>query len=113
MNKTFANQEHYISNKRIIDAYFNEADMPVSPAKKVANWIASVLYAIIHALTCAKAARLTKVFVIVACFVGFVGIIGAMERGTLSLALGLFLSALILAIEYRCLKKCAKKQKRI
>lgn len=112
MNKSFANDQHFISNKRIIEAYFTEVEIPESKLQKLLDRVVSILFAIVSALTSARAIAIAKTFVVVGCLLGFVGLIGAMERGSISLLAGLLLSAPILGIEYFTLKSYCKKARR-
>ncbi len=109
MNKTFANEQHIISNKRIIEAYFTEAEITPSNLKKLLERACAILATILSVLTSARAIALLKTFVVVGCFIGFIGLIGAMERGSVSLLGGLLLSLPILGLEYLTLKSYCKR----
>ena len=112
MNKVFANEQYIISNKRIIEAYFTEAEIAPNALRKVLDRICALLVSILSVLTSARAVALFKTAAVVGCLIGFVGLIGAMERGSLSLLGGLLLSVPVIGIEYLTLKSYCKKSRR-
>ena len=105
MNKYYDNRNEYISNNRIFEAYFTEADYVRSPLKKALDAILSVLISVLGALTSARAKAIIRVSAIALCMVGFVGTIGAVERGTLSMGLAFLIGLVLVSIEILCLKK--------
>ena len=104
MNTTFEQKRNFNSNSRIFEGYFEET---VSRAGSFRRGLDSFLYiiaAILTALTSAKAIALFKVVGVASALVGFVGIIGAVEQGTLGMGMGFLLGALLVGIEYLCLR---------
>ena len=105
MNRYFENNDQYISNKRIFEAYFTEKTVAPSPAKKMLDSLLSVLLSILAILSGSVAKRLYRVGAVAACMIGFVGMIGAVERGTLSMGVAFLIGIALLGIEIICLKK--------
>ncbi len=104
MNAYYDKNEQVCSNKGIMEAYFGEAVKTVSPWDKMIGGILSVLSLIIGILSGDVCRRIAKAFSVAVCLIGFVGVIGAMERGTLGLGLGLCIGMLLLVIEFLCLR---------
>ena len=105
MNAYFENNGSFDSNSRIIEAYFSETVKPVSRARRMGESLISLLSALITCLTSAKTRSIAKAVSVALSLVGFVGIIGAMEHGTLSIGMGLLIGVGLLGIEYLCLRK--------
>ena len=105
MNKYYDNKNEYISNNRIFEAYFTEVDYVRSPFKKLLDTLLSVLISILAALTSERAKAILRVSTIALCLVGFVGTVGAVERGTLSMGFALLIGLVLVSIEIMCLKK--------
>lgn len=106
MNKYYDKNDRFNSNSRIFEAYFTEVKSKPSILEKISEF----LVAIFLALTSARAHRIMKAVVTVACFIGVVGVIGAIERGSLSFGLGLMISFALIAIEFLTFKKRSKHQ---
>ena len=105
MNRYFDNNDQYISNKRIFEAYFTEKAVAPSSAKKALDSLLSILLSILAILSGSVAKRLYKVGAVVLCMIAFVGMIGAVERGTLSMGVAFLIGIALLGIEIICLKK--------
>ena len=105
MNAYFDNNRDFNSNSRIIEAYFTETVRRPSAAWKASKALLSMLEALLATLTCAKAKCIFKALSVAVCLIGFVGIIGAMEQGTLGLGAGLLMGMLFVGIEYLCLRR--------
>ncbi len=101
MNKYYDNNEQFNSNKRIFEVYFTEIKKEPTLLERMGN-ILSWLFA---ALTSARARGIAKAMIVIACLIGFVGLIGAIEQGFLSIGTGLLLSVPLLIIEVLCFKK--------
>lgn len=108
MNKYYSNQDQINSNKRIFEAYFTEIDTRPNKLEKMLDRILSFLAILVSAITSTRARSIAKVAIVVACLIGFVGVIGAMEHGSISVGVGLLLSATLLLVEFFCLKKAFK-----
>ena len=104
MNAYFDQNERIDTNKRIIEAYFT--DISTSPAwpTRAADAMISFLFALWKALTCEVARRITKASCVAISFIGMIGVIGAMERGTLALWAGLLIGLALVGVEYLCLR---------
>jgi hypothetical protein len=104
MNTTFEQNSNFNSKSRIYEGYFEES---ASRAGNIRRGLESFLYiiaSILTAMTSAKAIALFKVIGVAGALVGFVGIIGAVEQGTLGMGAGLLLGTLLVGIEYLCLR---------
>ena len=104
MNAYFDREANFDTNKRIIEAYFTDVSTAPSRAERAMQAILSFLFACWKILTGEASRRIFKALSLSLSLVGLIGIIGAMERGTLSLAAGLLIGSLLVGIEYLCLR---------
>ena len=104
MNISYQNNEHIYSNNDIFGDYFNTGAR-VSKMRKAADAMLAALSLTLAFLTAARTRVVARVIGFGLCLVGFVGIIGAMETGAISLAFGLILGAALLGIEVLCLRR--------
>ena len=104
MNAYFEKAESFDSNKRIMEAYFGEAVTTVGAGQKLLENLLSKLLWILRILTCTTVRRIAKATAVAVTLVAFIGVIGAMEAGSVSLGLGLVIGAALLGIEYLCLR---------
>ena len=104
MNAYYDKNGQGCSNKGIVEAYFGESVKTVSGWERALERILSVLALIVSFLCSDLCRRIAKATSVAVCLVGFVGVIGAMERGTLGLGLGLLIGAILLGIEVLCLR---------
>ena len=105
MNAYFESNVDFNSNSRIIEAYFEESVRRQSSAKRVGDLLFGLLTAILSTLTCTKAKCIFKAVSVAVTLCGFVGIIGAMEHGSLGLGAGFLMGMGLVAIEYACLRR--------
>ncbi len=66
----------------------------------------SLLDGIINALTSSRALAIIRVSVSTACFIAVVGVIGGLEKGTLSWGTGIAATLATILIETVCIRKC-------
>lgn len=104
MNAYYDKNEQVYSNKGIMEAYFGESVKTVGGLERALGAILSALSLILSILTCDVVRRVAKALSVAVCLVGFVGVIGAMERGTLGLGLGILIGMLLLGLEVLCLR---------
>lgn len=104
MNISYQNNEHIYSNNDIFADYFNAGARP-SKMRKAADAMLAALSLILTFLTAARTRVAARALGFGLCLVGFVGIIGAMEAGSISLGFGLVLGGAILGIELLCLRR--------
>ena len=104
MNVSYQNNGRIYSNNDIFADYFNVGARP-SKMRKAADAILAALSLILTFLTAARTRVIARTVGFGLTLVGFVGIIGAMEAGTISLGLGLILGAALLGIEVLCLRR--------
>lgn len=105
MNISYQNNGRIYSNNDIFADYFNAGVRP-SKMRKAADALLAALSLILAFLTVARTRVVARAIGFGLCLVGFVGIIGAMETGAISLGFGLVLGALVLGIEVLCLRRC-------
>ncbi|MBQ4274484.1 MAG: hypothetical protein IJB94_05905 [Clostridia bacterium] len=104
MNISYQNNGQAYSNNDIFADYFNAGTRP-SKMRKAADALLAALSLILTFLTAARTRVVARAIGFGLCLVGFVGIIGAMETGAISLGFGLVLGAAILGIEVLCLHR--------
>ena len=104
MNISYQNNGHIYSNNDIFADYFNVGARP-SKMRKAADAMLAALSLILAFLTSAHTRVVARALGFGLCLVGFVGIIGAMESGAISLGFGLLLGGAILGIELLCLRR--------
>lgn len=104
MNTYFERNGKFDSNNRMIDAYFGEAVKVANPVAKAIDSILSLLFRLWQILCSATARRVIKASTVALSLVGLVGIIGAIESGSLALGMGLILGLGLIGIEYLCLR---------
>ncbi len=110
MNRYMEHSTDFNSNKRIIEAYFGASEARPSLTLRTRKCLLAILSAIISALTCERAKTLMCPISLSLCLFGFVGVIGAMERGTIGLGLGLLIGLCLIGLEYLCLRRVGKKR---
>ncbi len=111
MNRYMDNSSRIDSDSGIFETFFTDARSYRTSAQKVLDSILSFLFIMRRCLCSQETRRWVRVVSVALCLVGFVGVIGAMERGTLGLGMGLLIGAGLLLVEYLCLKgKPAKKE---
>lgn len=104
MNKTYTNNDNFISNNGIYDALYGNSPFEARKRGNRLDALLCKLIALMQILTGATARRLARVSGVVLSLVAIVGIVGAMETGRLPLWSGILLSVLFLGIEYLCLR---------
>ena len=104
MNISYQNNEHIYSNNDIFADYFNVGARP-SKMRKAADALLAALSLILTFLTAARTRVIARAIGFGLCLISFVGIIGAMESGAISLGFGLVLGAALLGIEVLCLRR--------
>ena len=103
MNAYFNKESDFISNKRIIGAYFGEDVVVQSNLSKAIDTIVALLLTITAFFSRTVVRRVLKASALSLCLVLSLGIVGAMEHGTLSLGWGILLGAFLVGIEALCL----------
>ena len=104
MNISYQNNGRIYSNNDIFADYFNVCARP-SKMRKAADALLAALSLILAFLTATRTRVVLRATGFGLSLVSFVGIIGAMESGAISLGLGLVLGGAILAIELLCLRR--------
>ncbi len=104
MNAYFENNDNFNSNNRIMEAYFRETAIKPRATCKIGKLLFYDLAELLMILTCDKAKSIAKALSVAVCLIGFVGIIGAMEQGTLGLGAGFLIGMLLVGVEFLCLR---------
>ena len=104
MNISYQNNGQVYSNNDIFADYFNVGARP-NKMRKAVDALLAALSLILAFLTATRTRTVARVTGFGLCLVGFVGVIGAMETGAISLGLGLVLGAALLGIEVLCLRR--------
>ena len=104
MNISYQNIERIYSNNDIFGDYFNVRTSP-SKMRKAADAMLAALSVILAFLTCERTRAVARAFGFGVCLIGFVGVIGAVEIGSLSLGAGLVWGMLLIGVEVLCLRR--------
>ena len=104
MNISYQNNGRIYSNNDIFADYFNVGARP-SKMRKAADALLAALSLILSFLAAARTHVVARALGFSLCLIGFVGVIGAMESGAISLGFGLVLGAALLGIEVLCLRR--------
>lgn len=104
MNAYFENNGAFHSNSRIFEGYFTEAEPRASRLQRVSEKLFSRMTSLVRVLTDSRVCRIAKAVSIAVSLVGFVGVIGAMERGGIGIGTGLLIGAALVGLEYLCLR---------
>ena len=108
MNRSYTENDQFISNSGIYAQLYGEAEFDKKSIRSKLNVLLFKLYSLIEILVGATALRLYKVAGAALSLIGIIGIAGAIETGRLSIVAGLFLCALLLGVEYVCLRPAKK-----
>ena len=104
MNAYYENNGSFNSNSRIFEGYFTETSKPAGVFRKTVEKLLSLLSALVRILSDSRVCRIAKVASVAVSLVGFVGVIGAIEHGRLGIGTGLLIGAILLGLEYLCLR---------
>ena len=100
MNKYFEKNGSFHSNNRIYEGYFTEAEVRNGLGKKVFD----LLLFIVNLLLNETFLRRAKLVVVAASLIGLIGVVGAMDAGSLGMGSGLLIGLVLILVEYLCLK---------
>ena len=104
MNAYYERNARVNSNNRNIRDRFNNTISHTQPMREAVDmpllWLLRMLASLCNPTVC----RVVKLVVFASVFVGFIGIIGAMQSGSLGLGTGFLIGCLLLAVEYLCLR---------
>ena len=109
MNAYYNKNRQINSNNRIYESYFTESARPVSKWQELPEMLLSLLFSMLRALASSRARTVVRVCTVAICLVGFIGIIGAVEYGSLSLLGGALIGSLLIGLEFLALRP--RKQK--
>ena len=106
MNVQYQKKQHVDSNIDIIGSFLTNDRESVSSSQKAVDGALSLLAALLTFLSNTRVLAIVRVLTVAFCLVAFVGLIGAMECGAISLGLGVILGAVFLGIELLVLRLC-------
>ncbi len=103
-----------------MNAYFENANVGYNknvrtrelPTRRLGDGLISFICTIVAIVTCPVAVMLEKTALMFALFLGFFGVAGAIEAGTLSMLAGIFICGIISLLEYAILKSFWKNDAR-
>lgn len=104
MNTYYQKSERSNSNNDVFEKYFWGEVRHVSTWKKATDRILALISAFLLLLTSARVRTVARVSFAALSLVGFIGVIGAMESGSLRLDVGLLIGACLLGVEIVCLR---------
>ncbi len=108
MNAYYDKNEQFISNNRTYDAYFTESAKSASARQYASDILLSILFSLLRFLSGARVRCIVRVCAVAVSLVGFIGVIGAVEHGTLSMLGGVLLGGIFMGIEYLALRPTKK-----
>ena len=100
MNKYFDKNDIYNSNSRIYEGNFTDTTKEKKSEKGLIELLVFMLQMLFGQTFLYKA----KLVLVAFSLIGFIGVVGAMEAGSLGMGSGLLIGAVLIAIEYLCLK---------
>ena len=98
MNGYYTKQEQYMQNTK------PRATSASTGADRVADALFAFFAAILGLLRDATVRRVVRYVIVAACFFCFVGLIGGIERGSVSVGGGISLGLFLIFVEILCLK---------
>ncbi len=104
MNTYFEKNSDFNSNSRIFKNKFTQSAKPHGQARRSLDSFLFIIMSFLSEFPFASVLRILRVVGVAGSLIGFVGIIGAMERGSLGIGAGLLIGAILLGIEYLCLR---------
>lgn len=104
MNRYFEKENEFNSNSRIFEGFFKEEEYRKSRLEAYCEKLLTLPSRLAAIATNQKACGIVKAGVTACTLIALVGIVGAMEAGSLALGTGILCGALLLAVELLCLK---------
>ena len=104
MNAYYQQNNRIHSNNDIFEAYFMEGAVRTGAFKKMLDQLLSVLATVLTFLASAPVVRFFRIGGTALSLVGLVGVIGAMECGTLGIGAGLLIGLALIGVEILCLR---------
>ena len=105
MNTYYQQNSRISSNNDIFEEYFFGGARPASAWKKAADRVLAILSAIILFFCSARVRTVVRVGAVALSLVALIGVIGAVEHGTLSMGFGLALGLALIVLEVSCLRR--------
>ena len=104
MNAYYQQNARVNSNNDIFEAYFTEGTVRVSVWKRIADQLLAMLAALLTFAVSAPIRRFLRVGGTAISLVGIIGVIGAIECGTLGIGLGFLIGLGLVGFELFCLR---------
>ncbi len=94
-----------------MNAYFTDSKRGTRhlPKINITHGFIEFICSLVAFFTCEAVVKVMKIGVCAVCFIGFFGTIGGIESDTLGMAAGLFICAILSAIEFFTLKSLMAK----
>ena len=99
MNGYYTNEREYARRDRM-----QAIQRVAAKADRAADLLVMVISALIGALRDRSVRRVIRYSLVAICFFCFIGLIGGIERGTVSIGGGIVLGLLLIFVEIYCLK---------
>ncbi len=112
MNIYYEKEQSICSKKGIYEAHFEEIPVRISPLEKLADMLVLLLSGVLSFLCSVKVRRILRASLTVACLIGILCLVAAMEAGALGLLPGAFLGGTLTAAEFFCLRSTSAKEKK-
>ena len=112
MNAYFDKNRNFNSNNRTYNSYFETQAKPAIRLRTVLEALLTGLLALLSILCGARARVLIRVTAVAIAFVGFIGVIGAVEHGSLTMLGGVLIGSLLIGLEYLALRGSKKQAKK-
>ena len=104
MNAYYEKNENNISNNRIYNSYFQTEAKNELSGRMLLNSIFAALVSLLSLLSSARVRTIVRVCTVALSLVGFVGVIGAVEHGSLTMLGGLLIGIALIGVEYLALR---------
>lgn len=108
MNAYFEKNEKKISNNRIYNSYFQTEAKAHLGVRTLLNAALALLLSLLTRLSSTRARVFIRVTSVALSLVGFIGVIGAVEHGSLTMLGGLLIGAILIGVEYLALRGSKK-----
>ncbi len=104
MNKDYSENRNFVSVNGIMSAFYEEIVCDAETRRSGLEKLLSTVRNAWKILSGARAKALAKVLAAVMSLIGLVGVVGAMELGSISLPAGTLLGLLLILAEYFCIR---------
>lgn len=107
MNISYEKNQQNFSNKGIYEGYFTEVPVRASLFEKAMDRLYGMLVLLFSFLCSVKVRRILRASLTVACLVGILCLVAAMEAGSLGLLPGVLCGVALTVAEFFCLRSAS------